>query len=219
LPKKLIVILVVLGFIFSGISIASGENIVKYNKLPKAENVTSEKNENTITVTLFKHEFDGTKTPIEIEIEPEEGKDIEEQIEEKCLELLDKDPLIGRLAEENITQELFYKVRSRGRGLHIRFNSRVQFFKLYKLFPFLPPYFRTFVIVPLIICNYRNDNRAKTTLNQINGNNTTTIVGPHRVISVGFYGISWWIGKVSLAGFIIRNGFVGISLLTRIKML
>ncbi len=218
MPKKLIVILVALGFISSGIAFASGEQVTKYN-IRETEEITSDMDENTITVTLFKHEFDGSRTPIEVEIELEEGKDIGELIEEKCLEYLEDDPIINRLVEENITQELIMKIRSRGRGLHIRFNSRVQFFKLYKLFPFLPPYFRTFVIVPLIICNYKNDNRANTTLSQIKGNNSTTVVGPHRVISIGFYGISWWIGKVSLVGFVVRNGFVGISLLTRIKKL
>ena len=178
-----------------------------------------EKDENTFTITLLKHEFDGSRTPIEVEIELEEGRDIGELIEEKCLEYLEDDPFIKRLEDENLTQELFMKIRSRGRGLHLRFNSRVQFFKLYKLFPFLPPYSRTLYIVPLLICQYKRDNRAFTTLEHIRANdsNSTLITGPHRVISVGFYGISWWVGKVSMVGFVLRNGFVGISLLTRIK--
>ena len=211
------VILVVLGFISSSIAIVSGEKVSKFNSIIKTEEIIHEKVENTITITLYKHELDGSRTPLEVEIELEEGKDIGDQIEEKCLEYLDDDPFIKRLEDENITQELFMKIRSRGRGLHIRFNSRVQFFKLYKLFPFLPPYFRTFYIVPLLICQYKRDNKAFTTLSQIRGNNSTLVQGPHRVISVGFYGISWWIGKVSLIGFVLRNGFVGVSLLTRIK--
>ena len=219
LPKKLIVILVVLGFLTSGIAVVSGEKVQNFYNL-ETEKISSEKNENTITVTLFKHEFDGSSTPFEVEIELEEGKDIEDAIEEKCLELLENDALIKSLAEDdNITQELIMKIRSRGRGLHIRFNSRVQFFKLYKLFPFLPPYFRTFIIVPLIFCQYKNDKKARTEISQIKGNNSTTVVGPHRVMSIGFYGVSWWVGKVSLIGFVVRNGFIGISLLTRIKKL
>lgn len=222
MPKKLIVILIALGFITSGIAVASGENVsVIKNNVKENEDAISEKDQNTITVTLFKHEFDGSKTPMEVEIELEEGKDIEDLIEEKCLELLEDDPIIERLNDdENITQELIMKIRSRGRGLHVRFNSRIQFFKLYKLFPVLPPYFRTFIIFPLIFCQYSNDNRASTTISQLGGgNNSTSVVGPHRVISIGFYGVSWWIGKVSLIGFVVRNGFVGISLLTRIKKL
>ena len=211
------VILVVLVFITSSFAIVSGEKVSKFNKTYEQEESIPEKVENTITITLFKHELDGSRTPIDVEIEIEEGKDIGEQIEEKCLEYLEDDPFIKRLEDENITQELFMKIRSRGRGLHLRFNSRVQFFKLYKLFPFLPPYFRTLYIVPLLICQYKRDSKAFTTLEQINGNNSTLVQGPHRVISVGFYGISWWIGKVSMIGFILRNGFVGISLLTRIK--
>lgn len=221
MPKKLIVILVALGFITSGIAVASGENVTveKYNT-KDTEDVTSEKDQNTITVTLFKHEFDGSRTPVEVKIELEEGKDLVETIEEKCLELLEDDPIIESLNDdENISQEFIMKIRSRGRGLHIRFNSRIQFFKLYKLFPVLPPYFRTFIIFPLILCQYSNDNRAVTTISQIGGNNSTIVNGPHRVISIGFYGVSWWIGKVSLIGFVVRNGFVGISLLTRIKKL
>jgi len=211
------VILVVLGFITSSFAIVSGEKVSKFNKISEPEEIITEKVENTLTITLFKHELDGSRTPIDVEIELKEGKDIGEQIEEKCLEYLEDDPFIKRLEDENITQELFMKIRSRGRGLHLRFNSRVQFFKLYKLFPFLPPYFRTLYIVPLLICQYKRDNKAFTTLSQINGNNSTLVQGPHRVISIGFYGISWWIGKVSLIGFVFRNGFVGISLLTRIK--
>jgi hypothetical protein len=211
------VILVVLGFISSSFAIVSGEKVSKFNNICKTEEIIPDKVENTISITLYKHELDGSRTPIDVDIELEEGKDIGEQIEEKCLEYLEDDPFIKRLEDENITQELFMKIRSRGRGLHLRFNSRVQFFKLYKLFPFLPPYFRTLYIVPLLICQYKRDNKAFTTLSQINGNNSTLVQGAHRVISVGFYGISWWIGKVSLIGFVLRNGFVGISLLTRIK--
>ena len=216
MPKKLIVILIVLSFLTSGIAIASGEQVNKiYNYHP--EKVKPEKEENILTVTLFKHEFDGSKTPIEIELNLDEVKDIEQAIEDQCDELLEKDPIYRSLIEENVTQELFMKIRSRGRGIHFRFNSRVQFFKLYKLFPLLPPYFRTFILVPLVFCQYKRDKQAFTVLSQIQGNNSTTIVGPHRVISVGFYGISWWVGKVSLIGFVLRSGFRGISLLTRIK--
>ena len=218
MPKKLIVILVALGFITSGIAVASGEHVNKiYNYEP--EKVTSEKEENTLTVTLLKHQFDGSVTPFEVEIKLEEGMDIEKVIEDKCDELLEDDKVYRSLNDENITQELVMKIRSRGRGIHFRFNSRIQFFKLYKLFPLFPPYFRTLIIVPLIFCQYTRDKQAFTVLTPISGNNSTTIVGPHRVISIGFYGVSWWIGKVSLVGFVFRNGFRGISLLTRIKKL
>jgi hypothetical protein len=223
LSKKIMVILVVLGIILSGLAVASGESVTKIHKISETDEVISEKKDDILTITLLKHEFDGSKTPIEIEIEPEEGKDLGELIEEKCMELLEEDPFIKSLEEdENITQEFFMKIRSRGRGLHLRFNSRVQFFKLYKLFPFLPPYFRTLYIVPLLICQYKRDNKAFTTLEPLRSNttvNSTLITGRHRVISIGFYGISWWVGKVSMIGFVLRNGFVGISLMTRIKML
>jgi len=219
LSKKIIVILVVLGVISSGIAVVSGEKVTKSQNNHKTEEVKSENNDNTITVTLFKHDFDGSKTPIEVDIELEAGKNVEDLIEEKCWEILDDDPFIKRLEDENLTQEFFMKIRSRGRGLHLRFNSRVQFFKLYKLFPFLPPYFRTFYIVPLLICQYKRDKKAFTTLEPLKANtsNSSLITGPHRVISIGFYGISWWVGKVSMIGFVIRNGFAGISLMTRIK--
>lgn len=216
MPKKLIVILVALGFITSGIAVASAENVQNYN-FYETEEVSSEKDIKTVTVTLFKHEIDGSRTQIKVEIELEEGIDIEDAIEEKCYEILENDPNIQILLDDNVTQVLIMKIRSRGRGLHLRFNTRIQLFKLYKIFPILPPYFRTFIILPIIFCQYKNDKQAFTKLTQIRGNNSTTVVGPHRVISIGFYGISWWIGKVSFMGFIVRNGFIGISLYTRIK--
>lgn len=221
LQKKLIVILITLGLLISGISAVSAVNVRNYNFF-KPEESPSVKDVKTLTVTLFKHEFDGSKTPIDVKIELEEGKDIVAEIEKKCYEILENDPKIQSLLENNETndtQQFIQKIKSRGKGLHFRFNTRIQLFKLYKIFPLLPPYFRTFIILPIVICQYKKDNKAYTTLTSINGSNSTTIVGPHRVISIGFYGISWWIGKFSLYGFIFRNGFVGISLLTRIKKL
>lgn len=218
MQKKLIVILIALGLLTSGISVVTADKVHKHN-FYETEEVSPEKDSKTLTVTLFKHEIDGSKTPIEVEINLEEGKDIENLIEEKCYEILENDPKIQTLLENNETQELIMKIKSRGRGLHFRFNTRIQLFKLYKIFPLLPPYFRTFIILPIVICQYKNDNNAYTTLTAIQGNNSTTVVGPHRVISIGFYGISWWIGKFSLWGFVFRNGFVGISILTRIKRL
>lgn len=221
LQKKIIVILITLGLLISGISAVSAVNVRNYN-FYKPEESSSEKDVKTLTVTLFKHEIDGSKTPIKVEIELEEGKDIGEIIEEKCYEILENDPKFQILLENNETnesQQFIKKIKSRGKGLHFRFNTRIQLFKLYKIFPLLPPYFRTFILLPIVICQYKKDKKAYTTLTAINGSNSTTIVGPHRVISIGFYGISWWIGKFSLWGFVFRNGFVGISLFTRIKKL
>ena len=222
MQKKLIVILIAIGLLTSGITAASAVSLRNFNFYKPTEESSSEKDDKTFTVTLFKHEIDGSKTPIAVKIELEEGKNIEDAIEEKCYEILENDPKIKNLLENNETnesQQFIKKIKSRGKGLHFRFNTRIQLFKLYKIFPLLPPYFRTFVILPIIICRYKNDKKAYTTLTAISGNNSTTIVGPHRVISIGFYGISWWVGKFSLWGFVFRNGFVGISLLTRIKKL
>ena len=221
MQKKLIVILITLGLLISGLSVASAVNVRNY-KFYKPEESTTEKDVKTFTITLFKTEIDGSETPIDVEIEIEKGKNIEDAIEEKCYEILENDPKIKNLLENNETnesQQFIKKIKSRGKGLHFRFNTRIQLFKLYKIFPLLPPYFRTFIILPIVICQYKNDKKAYTTLTAINGSNSTTTVGPHRVISIGFYGISWWIGKVSLWGFVFRNGFVGISLYTRIKKL
>ena len=218
LLKKIITILVILCFLTAGIAVASGENVknIYFNKIDEEFH---EKDEKTLTIILCKHGLDGSRIPIEVEIDLEDGKNLEDAIEEKCYELLEDDPEIKSLLEDNVTQELIMKIKSKGRGLHFRFNSRIQFFKLYKIFPLLPPYFRTFIPVPLIFCQYKNDKRANTTISQIGGNNSTYVDGPHRVISIGFYGVSWWVGKISLVGFVIRSGFVGISLLTRIKEL
>jgi hypothetical protein len=201
--------------------VVSGSNVKICNPL-ETEEVSCEKDVKTITVTLFKHEMDGSRTPIEVEIELEEGIDIEDVIEEKCCEIFNNDPQFKIFEEEddeNITHKFFYTIRSRGRGIHVRFNTRIQFFKLYKLFPVLPPYFRTLIFFPIVFCQYRFDGRAFTRVSQIGGNNSTIVRGPHRVISAGFFGISWWIGKVSLSGFIVRKGFVGVSVFTRIVKL
>ena len=90
MQKKLIVILIALGFLTSGISVASAEK-VHIPKFYETEEVSPEKDGKTLTITLFKHEIDGSKTPIEVEIKLEEGKDIGDLIEEKCYEILENE--------------------------------------------------------------------------------------------------------------------------------
>ena len=212
--KKAFVIFATIAFIMSSATGAYAVNV--QNELTIEETTGSEQ---TIIVSALKYSFDGSAEPIKIEVQVSEGEDIDEAIEEKIDEILAQDDELLNLLANNSTQGLITKIVSRGRGLHLKFNVRVQLLKLFKLFPLLPPYFLTAWIVPTVICRYPNDQGAFTTISDFQGNITISVEGPQRVLSIGFYGISWWIGKVSFLGFVARTGFRGISLYTNIKEL
>ena len=213
LEKKLIISFISIVILISGLTTASAVTIEKENPNIKGDEPTLQ----TETVTLYRFGLDGSLTPVEVEVKLKEGQDLNEAIEEKCLELLENDPEFQETLDDNTTRGTLSKVRSRGRGLHLKLRPAIQWPVKYKLFPMLPPYIFRRLHIPIVFCKYTRDNKAFTTITPLIGGNATTIDGPHSVLCMGFYGFKWWAGHVSLLGFGLRTGFVGFSILTKVN--
>jgi len=212
--KKIIVTLVSIIILISGFSTISATSIKKDSSYSNQEETSSL----TKTVTVYRYGADGSITPVEVEIELKEGQDFNEAIEEKCLQILTNDPEFKGLLNDNISRSSISLIKSRGRGLHLRFCLSITWLKKFDLFPLLPPYIFRRVNIPIIYCKYRFDQKAITKITPLlDLSNTTIITGPHIVRSIGFYGFKWWLGHISLLGFGIRTGFVGFSLSTKIR--
>ena len=213
--KKLVGILMSFLILVSGITTASAINM-KNEAITQDENKTDQEVE---TVTIFRYGLDGSVEPFEIEIELDEKTDIYELMEEKCTELLENDPEFKKLADNQSRFKYINKIRSRGRGIHIKIAPQILWPVKIKLFPLLPPYIFRRVKIPIIYCRYPRDIQAYTQLTPLVGGNTSTIEGPHSVFSIGFFGFKWRFGSISFLGFIMRNGFSGFSLMTRTRTL
>jgi len=217
LEKKIIVTLVSIIILISGFSTISATSIKKDSSYSTQEETSSP---TTKTVTVYRYGADGSITPVDVKIELKEGQDINEAIEEKCLQILTNDPEFKDLLNNSVTRSSMSFIKSRGRGLHLRFCLTITWLKKFDLFPLLPPYIFRRVNIPIIYCRYSLDQRAYTKITPLlDMTNTTTITGPHIVRSIGFYGFKWWLGHISLLGFGIRTGFVGFSLSTKIREL
>lgn len=213
--KKIIGILLSFLILLSGITTVSAINI-------KNETITSEKNE-TIeefeTVTIFRYGLDGSVEPFQIELKVDDQKDISQLMEEKCEELLKEDPEFKELANNNSKYNFITRIKSRGRGIHLKIAPQILWPLKFKLFPLLPPYIFRRVRIPIIYCRYSRDQKAYTTLTPLIGGNSTTINGSHSVLSIGFFGFKWWVGSISFLGFVVRTGFSGFSLIARTRPL
>ena len=211
--KKLIGILISFIILFSGITTASAINM-KNEVISQDEKNTEQE---VKTVTIFRYGLDGSVEPFEVEIEVDEQTDIFGLMEEKCNELLENDPEFNKLADNQSRFKYINKIRSRGRGIHLKIAPQILWPVKIKLFPLLPPYIFRRVKIPIIYCRYSRDSQAYTQLTPLIGGNTSTIEGPHSVFSIGFFGFKWWVGTISFLGFIMRTGFSGFSLMTRTR--
>jgi hypothetical protein len=213
--KRMMAILTI--FTLLSISVVTAQSAVIKNVVNENEDITSEKT--TKTVTVYRFGTDGSVQPVNIEIDVEDGQDINDVIAEKCEQMMENDLEFQSLALNNTTSfSALSIVKSKGRGLHLKLSPRIQYIKNYKLFPMLPPYFRTAIFIPIVFCKYSRDLKASTTIKPLlNPNNTRVLKGIHSVLCVGFYGFKWWIGRVSLLGFALRTGFVGLSMITVTK--
>ena len=211
--KKIIVILVIFVIILSGISAVSAIEIKNKSLTPeeKKSNTTVE------TVTLYRCGLDGSETAFEFEIQIDDETDIYEIIEKKCEELIEKDFEFQELLANRTKLNFLSMVRSRGRGIHLKISPQHIWPTRFKIFPLLLPYIFRRVRIPIIYCRYTKDPRAFTKVTPLIGGAAKTISEKHSVFSIGFYGFKWWIGCVSFLGFVLRTGFVGFSLFTRIK--
>jgi len=217
LRKTIIISLIAIMILLPGLTTATAVTIQKEN----TEIVEEDTSLLTEIVTLYRYGLDGSVTPVEIDVEYEEGQDINDAIEEKIDQLMADDPEFQEILAKNGTNSsALARVRSRGRGFHLHLRPLIQWPVKYKLFSFLPPYVFRKLIVPIVYCKYQKDNRAITKITPlINGSKVIEMKGPHTVTCIGFYGFKWWIGRISFRGFLMRTGFRGFSLYTKVKAL
>jgi hypothetical protein len=192
--KKLVTIFLIFVFLITGLTTSSAYTIeknvgkIKCIKALDAAPLTK-------TITVYRYGVNGEITPVEIELELEKGIDINEAISKKCEELLENDIEFQSYKKLRLNIGILSFVNTRGRGLHLK--------------PFLRFHF--------ILCRYSNDRWATTTIRPLIGGNATTIRGPHRVMSFGFFGFKWWLDRISTLGFFLRTGYTGFSILTTIR--
>ena len=213
--KKIVGIFITLIILFSGITTVSAITM-------KNETINSQDNETekeVETVTIFRYGLDGSVQPFEIEITVDNETNVYDVMEEKCEKLLNQDPEFKNLVENNTKYKYISRIKSRGRGIHLKVAPQILWPLKFKLFPLLPPYIFRRVKVPIIYCRYPRDQKAYTEVTPLISGNTSTISGCHSVLSVGFFGFKWWLGSISFLGFVIRNGFSGFSLITRTRPL
>ncbi len=211
--NKISVILVIHIIILSGISAASAIDI-------KNKSLTCEEKKSNVkveTVTLFRYGLDGSETPFEFEIQIIDDVDLYELIEKKCEELIEQDFEFQKLLDNKSKLNFLSMVRSKGRGIHLKIAPQFIWPVRFKLFPLLPPYIFRRVRIPIIYCRYSRDSNAYTKVTPLVSGVAKTTRESHSVLSIGFYGFKWWIGSISFLGFVLRSGFVGFSLYTRIK--
>jgi hypothetical protein len=179
-----------------------------------SEKVTVEENTQdeslqTQTITLIRFGPDGSETPIEIDIELDDEKDPTETIIEKCNELLENDIEMQSFfnSEENdsndsgLTLNCFSKVTSRGRGFHFKTKLRLRFILIKKLLSLCLPKINVHLFRKWIICNYRNDTKAKTEITPRLSNVTKTVNGSHLLIMRHFVGFALWPGRFEKSPF------------------
>jgi len=226
LVKKSIALFIFLLFIISAVTISSAATIKKEATINSEENLSTQKINPVKEITLYRYGPDWTITPKKVMIKLVKEQDLGEAIANKCDELMENDIEIQNLIKKERDNEtrILSKIWSVGRGFHFKTKIRLQMVKRIKLFPFLPPYFRTAIFIPTNFCKYSKDPKAKTvitplSIGSIKFGENLTIDGPHSVLTLGFIGYSGWIGHISYLGFIMRTGFVGFTLYASCKKL
>jgi len=223
--KKSIAVFMCFIFIISAVSISSAFDVDNSVQSLEEESESSFKE-----ITFYRYGPDNSITPITVTVEIKNNQEIEEAIENKCLELFENDKEMKNLVtsndntsnntSKNSTSKVLLRIRSRGRGLHFKSTFRMQLLKRLKLFPFLPPYFRTAIFMPNNYCKYSNDPKAKTVIRPIATPSVNkTYEGPHSVLNIGFIGYTGWIGHISYLGFILRRGYVGLTAFSIVREL
>lgn len=221
LEKKLIVIFMSLTFLMSGLTTISAISIEK----PKVEELGDIVSDSLIfpkKVLIYRHGPDGSITPVEVDIEPEEDQDIGEAILEELDELLENDEEIQDLLQlPNITFGLGVRIKSRGKGFHFQtllFEKLAIKFVLFRLgLPRIAP----IIAKPLIYCKYLKDPKAKTTIKTLYGFGKEKVMeGNHTVIANYFIGYTTWFRRFSISPLdIMPRAFSGFARLAFCKEL
>ena len=211
LEKKLIVILISLGFLTSGVVTASGISIEK----PKIKELKENILESSILsnkVLIYRHGPDGSITPVKIDLELEDEQDIGEAIIEKLDELLDNDQEIQDLMQLlNFTIDFGVRIKSRGKGIHFQTLFFEKILIKFILFRLGLPRIAPICAKPLIYCKYLKDEQAKTTIKFLYGfGESTEMKGKHAVIIHNFIGYTTWFRRFSITPFnILPRAFSG----------
>jgi hypothetical protein len=203
--KKTIAVFMCLIFLFSAVATSTAVTINKQKlEEPEAE-------ESIQKITLIRYGLDGSETPFDICLELEEGQDYIDAVIEKCNELLEEDAEINNYfnsldEDENQNESALKfgynaKVISWGRGFHFKTRWKFKIVLMNRLFGLFLPWNRFQLHRPWVICNYRNDSKAKTIINAKNVNETIVINGSHMVIMNQFFGFALWPGKFEKSPF------------------
>jgi len=220
---KISSIFVVILLCASGLATAS--HISKQDiKTGTSENSLIKTDEKTKTITIYKYTLDGSITPITIEITQKKGQKLEDAIINKCNELLNNDIKLQKSIQKyiNNTNIPVSKIKSHGRGFHLKMKIRFKLGKGIKISPILPPYFIGGIKIPIIYCRYTKDAKANTSITPLTGENKETIYieGNHTIYAFGFIGYTTWIGHISRTPFdILPRTFAGYTLLVNYKKL
>lgn len=189
--KKLIAIMLSLAFIIIGVSSASA---IETNETEKKEGNSS------FPITLYRHGFDGSVTPIKFDLILEEGKDIGEAIADKCQELFENDvELQEYLTSTGIKLGFICKIKSRGRGFHYETKLFEKLLLRFIRFRLALPRLNTLLTSPLVFCKYKKDLKANTTIKSLLSNTSKYMSGNHTVIVHNFIGYTSWLRRFSFS--------------------
>ena len=201
--KKITAILITITFLLTLASTSSAFSIKKEN-LNFEEKTQTEEEFLEETVTIFRHGLDGSINPIEVDIRYKEGQDVSEAINEKCDELLLEDneiqDFLGNVS--NISIGAFCKIQSKGKGFHYQMKLLGKIAIRYILFRLGLPRIHTILNKPVILCKYKNDPKANTTITSmiLKGRKQFT-EGDHIVFVHSFVGYTSWFGRFSFTPF------------------
>jgi len=216
--KKLVAMIIFLALLLPALTVSSAENL-KLSTL--SENTSSMKTICTKkSYIIYRFGPDGKILPVKVDIDIKEGKDIGESIADKCEELFENDPEMQSAIEielENLTFGFVCKIKSHGRGFHYKSMILEKVITRFVLFRLGLPRLTTALHIPLIVCRYPKDLRAKTKITMIFGGNdsankTAIIQGHHTVIAQNFIGYTTWLGRFSKSVLdIVPRAFAGIA--------
>ena len=166
-----------------------------------------------LTDVIYRCGPNGIITPVTIQLQTTDKETREDALFNACVYYAEHDEqLISYLTTTTNLSTISF-VKSRGRGLHFDFITRVPVKRVFKKFPNLPPFYRLLKI-HTIHSNYLRDSRAESLLRPFIGGNETVYQGSHTIDTVGFIGYTTWIGTVAKRGFIFRCGFAGYGITT-----
>ena len=209
--KKFLAILITLLFLISAVVTTSAVEVKKDDKV--SQDVTTEPKILSETITVYRHGLDGLITPISVNINYDDTKDLGDAIIEKCKELFENDVEFKDLKNNSkIKIGLYGLISSKGKGFHYQMKLLGKLTCRYVLFRLGLPRFNSIFVNPIIICRYKNDPQAITKIKSFILGGTKEINGSHTVIAHNFIGFTSWMGRFSFTPFdLLPKSFFGIA--------